>query len=415
MISVSELNEKIKAILEATFMHTMVEGEVSSATYHSSGHLYFTIKDAKSSIKCVMWRSNVKKLKFKIESGEHIVVDGSIGVYTPRGEYQLIAVNVEPYGKGALAVAFEQLKKKLEAKGYFKKEHKKDIPKFPKKVAVVTALNGAALQDILKVAQNRWALTEFIIIDTLVQGDMAAAQIANGIRYADSLDVDIILVSRGGGSQEDLWAFNEEVVADAIYAAKTPVVSAVGHEVDFLISDFVADLRAPTPSAAIETILPDYKEYLFLLDDMLEKFNTTIEQKISIYSQKLDYLSQRVNALSPKEKLNFYANEFKSLETNLNEIIKHKLTLFNNKITPLNSQLDSNLSLIFRKKEGQLRVLNEQLALNNPENRVKSGFVEVTKNGLRVDICKIKEGENLELVSNKCKLEVVASKKPSAF
>ena len=415
MISVSELNEKIKAILEATFMHTMVEGEVSSATYHSSGHLYFTIKDAKSSIKCVMWRSNVKKLKFKIESGEHIVVDGSIGVYTPRGEYQLIAVNVEPYGKGALAVAFEQLKKKLEAKGYFKKERKKDIPKFPKKVAVVTALNGAALQDILKVAQNRWALTEFIIIDTLVQGDMAAAQIANGIKYADSLDVDVILVSRGGGSQEDLWAFNEEVVADAIYAAKTPVVSAVGHEVDFLISDFVADLRAPTPSAAIETILPDYKEYLFLLDDMLEKFNTTIEQKISIYSQKLDYLSQRVNALSPKEKLNFYANEFKSLETNLNEIIKHKLTLFNNKITPLNSQLDSNLSLIFRKKEGQLRVLNEQLALNNPENRVKSGFVEVTQNGLRVDICKVEEGENLELVSNKCKLEVVASKKPSAF
>ena len=241
MITVSELNEKIKAILEATFMHIMVEGEVASATYHSSGHLYFSIKDDKSTIKCVMWKSNVKKLKFKIESGEHIVIDGSIGVYSPRGEYQLIAVNIEPYGKGALALAYEQLKAKLEAKGYFKDEHKKPIPKFPKRVAIVTALQGAALQDMLKVARKRWQLVDIFVIDVLVQGDSAKDEISKAIEYADTLDVDVIVVSRGGGSAEDLWAFNEEIVAEAIFKANTPIVSAIGHEVDFLISDFVAD------------------------------------------------------------------------------------------------------------------------------------------------------------------------------
>jgi exodeoxyribonuclease VII large subunit len=415
MITVSELNEKVKAVLESTFMHIMVEGEVGSATYHSSGHLYFNIKDDKSSIKCVMWRSNVKKLKFKIESGEHIVIDGSIGVYSPRGEYQLIAVNIEPYGKGALAVAFEQLKKKLEAKGYFDKEHKKALPKFPKKVAVVTALKSAALQDILKVAKSRWALAEFVIIDTLVQGDSASLEIARGIKYADTLGADVILVSRGGGSQEDLWAFNEEIVADAIFNAKTPVVSAVGHEVDFLTSDFVADLRAPTPSAAIEIILPDFNEYLFYLDDLADKFNSIIEQKISQQRQNLYHLQERLKSLSPKEKLNFYIQEFKSSKKSLHDIMDHKLLMYQNLLEPLKSRAQSNMSLILRKKEGQLKLISEQLSLNNPKNRVKSGFVELTKNGKRVELCKVKEGEKLTLVNSKCKVEVSAVKNPSTF
>jgi len=415
MITVSELNEKIKAILEATFMHTVVEGEVGSATYHSSGHLYFNIKDNKSSIKCVMWRSNVKKLKFKIEPGEHIVIDGSIGVYTPRGEYQMIAVNIEPFGKGALAVAYEQLKKKLEAKGYFDKSHKKPLPKFPKKVAVVTALKSAALQDILKVAKNRWALCEFVVIDSLVQGESASLEIANGIKYADSLGADVILVSRGGGSLEDLWAFNEEIVADAIFNAKTPVVSAVGHEVDFLISDFVSDLRAPTPSAAIEAILPDKNEFLFYLDEMVQKFDLSIDTKIKRASEQITHLKERIKSLSPREKLNFYIQEFESTKKSLNDIMQHKLSINSNKLEPLKSRADSLIGLIMRKKENQLRVIQEQLLLNNPENRVKDGFVEVTKNGKRIDICKIKKSENFTLVSSKCKVEVSALENSSTF
>ncbi len=407
MITVSELNEKIKAILEATFMHIVVQGEVGNATYHSSGHLYFTLKDKKSSIKCVMWRSNVAKLKFKIEPGEHIVIDGSIGVYSPRGEYQIIAVAIEPYGKGALAVAFEQLKKKLEAKGYFDESRKKALPKFPKKIAVVTALNAAALQDILKVAKKRWPICEFVIVDTLVQGESASGQIAKAIKYADSLGADIILATRGGGSQEDLWAFNEEAVADAIFNAKTPVVSAVGHEVDFLISDFVADLRAPTPSAAIELILPDKNEYLYMLDELEQRYNGVIEQKISQKEQELKHLKQRLLTLSPKERLEFYLREFASVKKSLDDIIKHKLQLLESSIEPLKTRFENNINLILRKKEANLKLLQEQLELNNLKNRIKEGFVEVTKDGKRINICQVAKGDELKLTNEKCSVKAL--------
>ena len=411
MITVSELNEKIKAMLEATFLHIVVQGEVGSATYHSSGHLYFTLKDENSSIKCVMWRSNVAKMKFKIEPGEQIVIDGSIGVYSPRGEYQIIAVNIEPYGKGALAVAFEQLKKKLEKKGYFDESIKKPLPKFPKKIAIVTALNGAALQDILKVAKKRWQLCEFIVIDTLVQGETASIQIAKAIKFADSLNVDIILVTRGGGSQEDLWAFNEEVVADAIFNAKTPVVSAIGHEVDILISDFVADLRAPTPSAAIELILPDKNEYLFMLDELEQRLNAIIEQKLLQKEQELKHIKQRLLSLSPKERLEFYLREFETVKKTLNDIIKHKLQIMQSNIEPLKNRFENSINLILRKKEASLKLLQEQFELNNPKNKIKDGFVEVTKNGKRVNICQVKKGDKLKLTNQKCSIKVVVDSK----
>jgi len=200
MMSVSSLNIKIKSLLEATFMHILVEGEVASVTYHTSGHVYFSIKDKESSIKCVMWRSSVSKLKFRIEKGMHIVVEGSVGVYTPRGEYQFYAVKVEPYGQGALALAYEQLKEKLKAKGYFDVHRKKPIPKHIKKIALVTAKDSAALHDMLKIIEKRWALVEVFIVDTLVQGEAAVKQIAKSLKYADSLNADVVIVGRGGGS-----------------------------------------------------------------------------------------------------------------------------------------------------------------------------------------------------------------------
>ena len=415
MITVSELNEKIKAILETTFMHIVVEGEVGSVTYHSSGHLYFSIKDSSSTLKCVMWRGSVRKLKFTLEQGEHIVVEGSVGVYTPRGEYQFIATNIEPYGRGTLALAYEQLKKKLEAKGYFNSEIKKEIPKFPKSVAVVTAVKSAAWQDVLKVAEKRWPLTKFIVIDVLVQGEAAALEIAKAIEYADSLDVDTILITRGGGSQEDLWAFNEEVVADAIFNATTPVVSAIGHEVDFLISDFVADLRAPTPSAAIETILPDRNDYLFMLDDLLSSLERAIVQKISQLQQQVEHSKERINSLSPLAKLKLQIAEFENLKSSLKDIMAHKLRLSESTIAPLSQKLQELVYLQLRKKEQSLAIMQQQLLLNDPAKRVKEGFVEVVQNKKRVDICSLKSGDSVELVNEKCKVAVTVTKEPSAF
>jgi len=407
MMTVSELNEKIKAILETTFMHIMVQGEIASVTYHSSGHIYFSIKDDKSTLKCVMWRSNAKKLKFKLEAGEHIVIDGSLTVYPPRGEYQLMAVNIEPYGKGALAVAFEQLKAKLQAKGYFDESIKKPLPKFPKKIAVVTARESAACADIIKVATKRWPLIELIIIDTLVQGEMAKNQIAKAIEYADKLNADIILVARGGGSIEDLWAFNEEIVANSIYNAKTPVVSAIGHEVDVLISDFVADLRAPTPSAAMEMILPDINDYLFILDDLLNSLNNQIDLIIFNKEQNLLHLKEQLKALSPSAKLDNLSQQFNILKNRYIDTINFKISKLESEILPLIDRFNSQIDLILQKKSHHLEMLKKQLLLNNPKDKIKDGFAEVIKDGKRVDLCRLKSKDKIELVNSKCKVKAI--------
>jgi len=309
-------------------MHILVEGEVASVTYHTSGHVYFSIKDKESSIKCVMWRSSVSRLKFRIEKGMHIVIEGSVGVYTPRGEYQFYAVKVEPYGQGALALAYEQLKERLKAKGYFDSQRKKLIPKHIKKIALVTAKESAALHDMLKIIEKRWALVEVFIVDTLVQGESAAAQIAKSLKYADSLHTDVVIVGRGGGSTEDLWSFNEEIVADAIFAMHTPVVSAVGHEVDVLISDFVADLRAPTPSAAIEMILPDSQEILYTLDELIQRYRQHIEQKVHQSTQTLKHLEEILLRSSPFRRLGESHLEFKRLEEEFKRVMHYKFERF---------------------------------------------------------------------------------------
>jgi len=437
ILTVTSLNEKIKATLEATFMHIMVEGEVGSVTYHSSGHLYFSLKDEYSTIKCVMWKSNVRKLKFKLEPGEHIIVSGSIGVYSPRGEYQIISTNIEPYGKGNLALAFEQLKKKLEEKGYFDKSLKKELPKYPQTIAVVTAINSAAFADIINVATKRYPLAKIIAIDTLVQGQEASKEIAKAISYADKLNVDIILVARGGGSQEDLWAFNEEIVAQSIFNAKTPVVSAIGHEIDYLISDFVADLRAPTPSAAIEIIFPDINELLFMLDDMQSKINDLILSKITTYQERLNSINSVLNSYSPIKRLELLNQEFSALNNRLNSAMLQKIYSLNLNIEPLKQKLNSQIKNIMQKKELNLMPLKQNLqdAINlklnsysqklesiqkqiiflDPKNRIKEGFVEVIKDNKKVDICKLAPKDKVSLVSSNCKVEVEVTKKPSTF
>ncbi len=400
LMTVSALNTKIGSLLEATFDHVMVEGEVASVTYHRSGHVYFSIKDEKSSIRCVMWRSTAARMKFRLEEGEHIVIDGSISVYVPRGDYQLIAAHIEPYGKGTLAVAFEQLKKDLQAQGYFDQERKKPLPPYPRRIALVTAAGGAALQDMLKVAQRRWKQTEFVVIDVLVQGDEAAEQIAAGIKYADTLGVDIIVTGRGGGSLEDLWAFNERVVADAIFAARTPVVSAVGHEVDTLISDFTADLRAPTPSAAMEMILPDANELLQMLDEMADRLEKGVISVMDKKNEQLLILRDHYSQRSPTYQLRQTEQRFESLKDDLNSAIRYRIEHFAQILQPMQEQLDSSVKFALYQKQTQLDTLAERLHLLDPAKRSKEGFAEIIKNGKRIGLQDIEVGDEFDVVSS---------------
>ena len=407
MMNVSSLNTKIKSLLEATFMHILVEGEVASATYHSSGHLYFSIKDKGSSIKCVMWRSAVAKMKFRIEKGMHIVVEGSVSVYTPRGEYQFQTVRIEPYGKGALALAYEQLKEKLKEKGYFDAQKKQAIPKHIQKIALVTAKESAALYDMLKIIEKRWPLLEVLIIDTLVQGEQAASQIAKSLAYADRLGADVVVVGRGGGSAEDLWSFNEEVVADAIFMMQTPVVSAVGHEVDVMISDHVADLRAPTPSAAIEMILPDVQEIQYTLSEMAERFSTTIRQKLQYSVRELKHVEEVLLRSSPSRLLVETANEFKRLEEEFKRVVAYKLEQYSSSIPILLKNYSQSVALTLQQKEQHLGYLHKKLSMSDPKLQQRKGWGQVSLEGKTVELSSIEVDQKFILEDTSVRIEAL--------
>ena len=262
VFSVSELTAAIRGVLETSFGEVWVEGEISNCRAWNTGHVYFTLKDGGAQIKSVMFRSAVRYLKFKPEDGLHVIARGRLGVYDPKGEYQIVCEHLEPHGLGALQLAFEQLKKKLQAEGLFDRGRKRPLPSLPRKIGIVTSLDGAALRDIIKVLARRYPNAHLVIRPTRVQGDGAAADIAAALRAIVKVpSVDVVIVGRGGGSLEDLQAFNQEPVARAIAASPVPVVSAVGHEVDVTIADFVADLRAPTPSAAAEMVVTAKDEF----------------------------------------------------------------------------------------------------------------------------------------------------------
>src|SRR5579863_4731318 len=259
---VSELTECLADLLERAFRDLWIEGEVSNCRPAQSGHIYFTLKDAHSQIRCVCFRDQVRGLKFRPEDGLHVTVRGSLGVYEVRGEYQVYVTHIEPVGLGALQLAFEQLKKKLQEEGLFDDARKKPLPILPRCIGVITSPTGAAIRDILRVLKRRFANVHVQLYPVKVQGEGAAAEIVAGLRYFNRAKfADVLIVARGGGSLEDLWAFNEETVARAIAASAVPVISGVGHETDFTIADFVADLRAPTPSAAAEIVVRSRDEF----------------------------------------------------------------------------------------------------------------------------------------------------------
>jgi len=413
LMTVTSLNTKIKSLLEATFMHILVEGEVASVTYHTSGHLYFSVKDKESSIKCVMWRSSVAKMKFRIEKGMHIVIEGSLGVYTPRGEYQFYAVKVEPYGQGALALAYEQLKERLKVKGYFDAEQKKPIPKHIKKIALVTAKESAALHDMLKIIEKRWALVEVLIIDTLVQGEAAAEQIAKSLHYADTLAADVVVLGRGGGSAEDLWCFNEEVVADAMFTMHTPVVSAVGHEVDVLISDFVADLRAPTPSAAIEMILPDSQEIRYTLDELMVRYRQNIEQILHQNTLALKHAEGMLLRSSPLRKLGDAQTEFDRLEEEFKRAVQYRLEHFEFELPKIRKSVEQQLDFIIQKKEQYLEFIGKKLEMNDPQLQCKKGWAQVLSHGKKITLSELEVNDTFTVEDISMKIKALCVDKTS--
>lgn len=294
--SVSDLNAMVRLILEEGFAGLTVEGEIGNFTRSGPGHLYFTLKDDKSQVRCVMWRSRAMFLRFKPELGMQVTVRGDLSVYEPRGEYQISVSSIEPAGIGALQMAFEQLKKKLEAEGLFDSARKKPIPFLPQRLGIVTSPSGAAIRDVLTVLDRRYPNIQVTIYPTLVQGADAPAQIAEGIRALDAMGFDVLIVTRGGGSLEDLMAFNDEAVARAIAACRTPVISAVGHEVDFTIADFVADLRAPTPSAAAEIVVGRK-------DDLKHTLLTHERRLVNALRGRMNQVQTLLRAASPERLL----------------------------------------------------------------------------------------------------------------
>jgi len=295
ILSISELTQFIKFQLEQSFDYLWVEGEISNFRIPSSGHFYFTLKDEKSQIRAVMFRSQNRTLEFAPEDGLSVICRGRLNVYETRGEYQLILDYLEPKGRGALQLAFEQLKQKLAQEGLFDPDHKKPLPQLPRKIGIVTSPTGAAIRDILNVIERRFANVEILICPVKVQGEGAAQEIATALQELNQIpEIDVVILARGGGSIEDLWPFNEEVVARAIYHSEIPVISAVGHEVDFTIADFVASLRAPTPSAAAELVVRNKGDLIHNLDTMYIRLKNSIRKVYEFNQSRFAFLQKRM-------------------------------------------------------------------------------------------------------------------------
>ncbi len=325
--TVAQINSYIKNMFTQDYMlqSVLVKGEVSNCKYHSSGHIYFTLKDAKGTIACVMFASYRNGMNFQMREGQQVVVGGSVDVYERDGKYQLYARQIQLDGAGALYERYERLKLELEERGMFAPQYKQPIPGYIRTLGVVTAATGAAVRDIMNIAGRRNPYVQIILYPAIVQGDAAPASIVNGIHALERMDVDVIIVGRGGGSIEDLWAFNEEVVAQAIFDCPVPVISAVGHETDTTIADFVADLRAPTPSAAAELAVYDIGH----LEDRLEEYACTLQHMcrrvIRHYRQEVEQYSVRMRYLSPLNTIRTKRTQALSLEERLQNLMERRL------------------------------------------------------------------------------------------
>lgn len=407
-LTVSELTQRIKNRLESEFAWVTLIGEVSNFKPHSSGHFYFSLKDEGANISAVMFRGSNQGLKFKLADGMRVIAVGKLSVYPPRGSYQIVITRMEPDGLGALQMAFEQLKKKLEAEGLFSLERKRPLPQFPQRIGIVTSPTGAAIKDMLNVLGRRFASIPVTIYPVKVQGDGAAEEVAQGIRDFNRFfpEVDVLIVGRGGGSLEDLWAFNEEVVARAIYESKIPVISAVGHEIDFTIADFVADLRAPTPSAAAELVVSSREEALRHVDHLLRRL-LRVEDRLEFFQFRLDEVSGRLER-GVRDKL----QDLKESLANLRERVQdrsprvrvkefqHRLEMFRERFgVTMRSRLENG--------KWQVERLSQQVRLLSPMSIMERGYsiVRLKKNSKIVKkAADVQMGDDLVIQLHKGKI-----------
>lgn len=356
--TVAQVNSYIKNMFTQDFMlqSLFVKGEVSNCKYHSSGHIYFTLKDEKGTISCVMFAGNRSGLAFRMQEGQRIVVGGTIDVYERDGKYQLYARQIVLDGAGLLYEKYERLKKELEERGMFDNGYKQPIPKFIRTLGVVTAATGAAVRDIINIASRRNPYVQIVLYPAIVQGGQAAASVAKGIRVLERFGTDVIIVGRGGGSIEDLWAFNEEEVAQAIFDCSIPIISAVGHETDTTIADYVADLRAPTPSAAAELAVYDYRQYEKELQEYGYTFDRLLRNKLNLYRGRLENLGIKLKYLSPENQ------------------IREKRTY----TLKLEERMENAMESVLVKKRHLLEVYVERLKGLSPLDKLNQGFSYVS-------------------------------------
>lgn len=376
-LKISELNNYIKSVLDKdTFLNKVyLKGEISNFKNHTRGHLYFTLKDDTSRISAVMFQSSAVKLTFNPEDGMNVLVSGRISAYPAQGSYQVYVDTMEPDGLGALYIEYEKLKKKLAAQGMFAPEHKVPIPRFPEKIGVITAPTGAAVRDIMSTIKRRYPMCEAILFPCLVQGKDAAPDIVRQIKRADAYGVDTIIVGRGGGSIEDLWAFNEEVVAQAIYDCVTPIISAVGHEIDWTIADFVADLRAPTPTGAAEMAVPTVLDIKTLIDNYKIRLNKNIKNMVNTKFIKLRSLRQSFILKNPMSMYEVKEQKLDTLIDTLNKDIKNIINDKDNKLNKIKlSVVLQNPENLIKDKKIKFDLLVNTLKLVNPLGILDKGY-----------------------------------------
>ena len=379
-ITVTQLNRylKFKFDNDSNLNNVFLKGEISNFKAHTRGHLYFTIKDENSRINAVMFASSASKIKFDLEDGMKVLVQGRISVYEATGGYQIYVDDLVIDGLGNLYLEYEKLKKKLAALGWFDKDKKKSIPKFPNRIGVITAPTGAAIKDILSTIKRRWPISETILLPSLVQGSVAAPEIVKQIKKAEEFDLDVLIVGRGGGSIEDLWCFNDEEVAKAIYECNIPVISAVGHEIDFTIADYVADLRAPTPTGAAEMAVPNQDDFFKYIEQVNIRLTQVINKKIEVNRRKLDSLKDSYILKNPISIYEIKEQKFDTLYEKINLLMLNRLNDAKNNLDNYKNKLNNNIKNYYENKQKNYLLYLNKLEVLNPLLTIKRGY-SITK------------------------------------
>ena len=414
-ITVTQLTRYIKYKIDNDIHlnEVFLKGEISNFKAHSRGHFYFTLKDEGSRINAIMFSSNTKKIKFLPTDGMKVLVTGKISVFEANGAYQIYVNDMLEDGVGNLYIAYEQLKQKLEQEGLFKKEYKKNIPKIPNRVGVITAPTGAAIKDIISTIKRRWPLAQVILFPSLVQGDEAKEDIVRQIENAKQYHLDTLIVGRGGGSIEDLWPFNEEIVARAIYESKIPVISAVGHEIDFTISDFVADLRAPTPTGAAEMAVPNINDVINNIEQLKIRLNESIYKKINYQKLYLDSLKNSYVIKNPVIMYEQQKQKIDVMQEKIKTLILHKLDNNKTRLNNLkNSYIMINPENLYANQKKELVNIIAKLELLNPLKVLKRGYTITYKdNHVMNSINDINTGDKLELQFVDGKIKTIVESK----